>query len=397
MDNIGFSSATKGNGELIQHTDQIAEVRFTGSSYELGKYVGEVAKDQILGGIDRFDHTLGVMLPGLNVISLSKSFEDQDVFDRLKATSPDAEAYIQGLAKSLNRTPCLLLAIGMSDEAIYESQRNGGVGFLQAGHDPELQAKCTVMGISDKNGKGWAGANFDYMGVYYEGLIMLNHTDTDGKIRVIQTWAGLVPYGGISKGGQVIIMNTMVDEGTAREMANGNIIDSSSTPSYYLSWEPYNIEKPQQLIDMFKAYQQYTSYFSYTAVGSENNVLNIENNYGNDVSFSEGDWKTHANHSLYIDKNFVDDSFAGNSLARQKAVDMFMGKATIDTPESQVRDVLEAKPLWKGRSEMTGTVTSTYYAINGKEVDMFIRTDENHPTVHITNYQKRKPTGASLI
>ena len=235
------------HAELIQHTDQIAEVKFTGTSYELGKYVGEIAKDQILDGIDRFNNMLGIMLPGLNVDSLTKTFQDKNVYERLKKYSPDAADYIKGLSESLNRDPNLLLVVGMSDEAILESQSKGGIGFLQtekAGHDPKAPAKCTVMGVTDENGKAWAGANFDYMAINYTGLIVLNHTDTKGKTRVINTWAGLIPYGGISKGGQIVLMNTMADEGTERENAGGEIITKTSVPSYYLSWEAYNIETP---------------------------------------------------------------------------------------------------------------------------------------------------------
>jgi hypothetical protein len=35
---------------------------------------------------------------------------------------------------------------------------------------------------------------------------------------------------------------------------------------------------------------------------------------------------------------------------------------------------------------MMGTVTSTYYKIDGKKVDMYMKTDGKHPTVHIKNY-----------
>lgn len=176
--------------ELIQHTDQIAEVKFTGSSYELGKHVGDVAGEQILDGINRFDQTLDVMLPGLSVAKLSKSFQEKHIYSTLQKASPDAASYIKGLSESLNKDPNLLLAVGMSDEAILESQRNGGMGFLQAekvGHDPKAPAKCTVMGASNGKGKAWGQANFDYMGINYKGLIVLNHTDVDGKTRVIQT------------------------------------------------------------------------------------------------------------------------------------------------------------------------------------------------------------------
>jgi hypothetical protein len=183
-----------------------------------------------------------------------------------------------------------------------------------------------------------------------------------------------------------IFLYTMLDEGMAREKAGEDILDDHSIPSYYLSWEPFNIDTPQQIIDMFKAYKQYTTFFTYTIVDSEKPVLNIENNYGGDVSFSQGECKVHANHSLYIEKEFADECFLASSIARQKAADAFMRNATIDTPESEVRNVLESDPLWLDRGEMKGTVTSTYFTINGKEVNMYIKTDDNHPVVHITNY-----------
>lgn len=377
------------HAELIQHTDQIAEVKFTGTTYELGKHVGEVARDQILDSIDRFNDTLGVMLPGLNVISLTKTFQGNDVYERLKKYSPDAADYIKGLSDSVNRDPNLLLVVGMSDEAILESQSKGGIGFLQtekAGHDPKAPAKCTVMGVTDENGKAWAAANFDYMAINYTGLIVLNHTDTKGKTRIINTWAGLIPYGGISKGGQVVLMNTMADEGTERENAGGEIITKTSVPSYYLSWEAYNIEQPGQIIDMMAAHKEYTAFFSYTIVDSHEKIINIENNYGGAVNFNTGTYESHSNHSRYLPKLFVDEQFSAHSLVRQKAADDFVSKASVSTTEAEVRKLLESKPLWKGRGKMMGTVTSTYYTINDKKVDMYVKTDSEHPVVHIKNY-----------
>lgn len=377
------------NAELIQHTDQIAEVKFTGSSYELGKHVGEVAKDQILDSIDRFDQLLGVMLPGLNVISLSKSFDGQDVYGKLQKTSPDAAAYIKGLSESLNRSPNLLLAVGMSDEAILESQRNGGMGFLQAekaGHDPKAPAKCTTYGYSNGEGKAWGQANFDYMGINYEGLIMLNHKDVDGKTRIIQTWAGLIPYGGVSKGGQGILMNTMADEGTAREKAGGEILADDATPSFYLSWEAYNANNSDDIIDIFNANPKYTAYFTYTVVDANAPTMNIENNYGGKVFYRYGKGLAHSNHSLFVSKDFVDHSFAAHSLDRQEAADKFINSADENTTKAAAQKFAETKPLWKGRGELMGTVTSTHVSINGKEVDMYIKTDDQHPEVHIKNY-----------
>ncbi len=375
--------------ELIQHTDQIAEVQFTGNTYELGKHVGIVAKDQILDSIDRFNDMLGIMLPGLNVIGLSKSFDSQNIYGKLQKSSPDAAAYIGGLAETLNRDPNLLLAVGMSDEAILESQRNGGMGFLQSekpAYNPSAPAKCTVMGMSNKQGKAWAQANFDYMGVNYEGLIVLNHTDTDGRTRVIQTWAGLIPYGGVSKGGQAILMNTMADEGTARQNAQGEILADGATPSFYLSWEAYNIMQPEELIDVYQSHDSYTAFFSYTVVDTNQAVLNIENNFGGKVNYSMLDKQAHANHSLFVDKDFVNQNFAAHTLERQKADEKLMAGASIDQRKAVNHHFAEDKALCKGRGEMMGTVTSTHFEMNGSEVDMFIKTDSAHPEVHIKNY-----------
>ncbi len=376
--------------ELIQHTDQIAEVQFTGSSYELGKHVGDVAGEQILDGIDRFDHTLDVMLPGLSVSKLSNSFKEKHIYTTLQKASPDAAAYIKGLSESLNKDPNLLLAVGMSDEAILESQRSGGMGFLQAekvGHDPKAPAKCTVMGVSNGKGKAWGQANFDYMGINYEGLIVLNHTDTDGKTRVIQTWAGLIPYGGISKGGQAMLMNTMADEGTARQNAKGEILSDTATPSYYLSWDAYNAESSQDIVDMYKAYTEYTAFFTYTVVDANSKVMNIENNYGGKVSYSTAIKSAHANHSVYHAKDFVNHEFSAHTLERQEAADNFLKTATAETTKAQSQSFAESKPLWKGRGELMGTVTSTRFDVNNKKVDMYIKTDAEHPEVHIKNYQ----------
>ncbi|MDG3086417.1 hypothetical protein P7F88_09965 [Vibrio hannami] len=94
--------AMNANAELIQHTDQIAEIKFTGTTYELGKHVGEEGKEQILAGIQRFDATLGAMLEGMSVESLSETFKKNHVFANLKKTAPDSAAYIQGLSDALN-------------------------------------------------------------------------------------------------------------------------------------------------------------------------------------------------------------------------------------------------------------------------------------------------------
>lgn len=386
---ITLGMAFSSHAEIIQHTDQIAEVRFTGSSYELGKHVGDVAKDQIIDGITRFDTTLDVMLPGLSVASLAKTFEQQNVYKKLQQSSPDAAAYIDGLATSLNLDHSMLLAVGMSDEAILESQRSGGMGFLQSNkgkHDPAAPAKCTTMGISDGKGTAWGQANFDYMGINYEGLIVLNHTDIDGKTRVIQTWAGLIPYGGISKGGQAMLMNTMADEGTARQNANGEIIASDAIPSYYLSWEAYNTNDPAQLKDMFNKYPKYTAYFSYTMIDSYGPSMNIENNYGGQVNYKFSESLAHANHSLFVKKDFITKEFAAKSLERQSAAEQFLASAFETTSKAETQKFAETSVLWKGRGEMMGTVTSTRFDLNGRNVDMYIKTDAEHPEVHIKNY-----------
>ncbi len=382
--------ALNANAELIQHTDQIGEVQFTGSTYELGKHVGEVAGDQVESAIKRFSDTLGVMLPGLSAESLSQSFDKQQVFTKLEKASPESAAYIRGLADELNKNPNLLLAVAMSDEAILESQRNGGMGFLQAekpAHDASAPAKCTSMAVAAVGDKAWAASNFDYMGVNYTGLLMLKHTDTDGKTRLIQTWAGLIPYGGVTKGAQVMTMNTMADQGTLREKDGGEILSDTATPSFYLSWDVYNEESYQGIKSVFDKYPEYTAFFTYTVASANKPAMNIENTYGGKVNYSEGDYKAHANHSIYGETaDFVDEAFAAHSLARQDAASKFMANASVNTAESDVRKLLQSKPFWKGRGEMMGTVTNTYYKVNGKKVDVYFQTDSEHEPVHMTNY-----------
>lgn len=370
------------NAELIQHTDQISEVKFTGSTYELGKHVGEVAKDDILDSISRFDDTLGVMLPGLNVASLGKSYEGEQVFENLQQQSPEAASYIKGLSESLNLPPSFLLAVGMSDEAILESQRNGGIGFLQA----EAPAKCSVMGMTDGEGKGWGVANFDYMAVNYEGLIVLNHTDEEGNTKVIQTWAGLIPYGGIAKGGQPLLMNTMADEGTYREKDGGDILKGNA-PSYVLSWDAYNATSPDQLLDMYRSGPgKYSAYFSYVMLDPNGEALNVENGYQARYSYSYSQKQSHANHSKFVEHDFVDSKFAAKTLDRQAALDEFMASATAKTTQDEAVAAMHSKPLWKGRGELMGTVTTTHYQIDGNKVDMTIYTDSDHEPVVIKNY-----------
>ncbi|GJM65106.1 C45 family autoproteolytic acyltransferase/hydolase [Persicobacter diffluens] len=366
--------------EIIQHTHQIAEVKFTGSSYALGRHVGEVAQDQILDGIGRFNKTLGVMLPGLSVESLSRNFKEKGVYAKLEQSSPDAAAYIKGLSDALGFEPDYLLSVGMSDEAILESQRNGGVGFLEA------PAKCTVMGRTDSAGQAWAAANFDYMGVNYKGLIVLNHTNEDGQTKVIQTWAGLIPYGGITVGGQPLLMNTMADEGTYREKQKGNILAEGAVPSFHLSWEAYNQSSPEELREMY-VHGDYTAFFSYIMVDAEGAATNFENAYGDDkLRVKSSNALAHSNHSLFVRHDFVDEKFGAHSLKRQAAADEFITTASMDVSHEEVIAFLQSKPLWKGRDKFMGTVTSTYFQVAGKKVDMYIHTDIGQEPVHIRNY-----------
>ncbi|WP_096086356.1 C45 family autoproteolytic acyltransferase/hydolase [Agaribacterium haliotis] len=376
------------HAELIQHSEQIAEVRFSGSSYELGLHVGEVAKEQILDGIARFDKTLDFMLPGMSVAELARTMQAQQLYQRLEQVSPDAADYLEGLSLSLERDPHFLLAVAMSDEAILESQKNGGVGFMQnsLSYSASTPSRCTVMAISDKQGRAWGQANFDYMAANYEGLIVLNHLDDDGKRRVIQTWAGLIPYGGVNKGGQALLMNTMADEGSLRERNGGEVISATAVPSFYLSWEAYNTESAEQLIDVVTAYSEYTAFFSYTLVDSFGLVTNIENQTEGKVVISAKDRMAHANHSLYTHKPFVNKHFAGASVLRQEAAEAYINSADINEDKAEAQAFAKQKPLWKGRGKFMGTVSSSHFRIQGALVDIYIETDDKHPEVLIRNY-----------
>ena len=137
---------------------------------------------------------------------------------------------------------------------------------------------------------------------------------------------------------------------------------------------------------MMAAYKEYTAFFSYTIVDSHEKIINIENNYGGAVNYNSGAYESHSNHS----KSFVDKKFSAHSLARQKAADDFVSNASVATTEAEVRKVLESKPLWKGRGKMMGTVTSTYFTVNDKKVDMYVKTDSKHPVVH------NQPTNGSI-
>ena len=176
---VAASFTSAANAELIQHTDQIAEVRFTGTSYELGKHVGEVAKDQILDCINRFDRTLGIMLPGLSVSSLSETFEKNDVYGQLRKCSPDAAAYIKGLSESLDRAPNLLLVVGMSDEAILESQSKGGIGFLQTEKPVRSQGPRPMYGHG-RNRSEWQGLGCSQFRLHGDQLHRSNNAEPHG-------------------------------------------------------------------------------------------------------------------------------------------------------------------------------------------------------------------------
>ena len=383
-------SAFGAQAKLIQHTDQIAEIKFTGSNYELGKHVGEVAGDQVLTAMGRFDKLMGIMLEGLSLDKITQTFEENGVHAKLMETSPHAGQYIKGLAESLNMSPNRLLAVGMADEAVLESQRKGGMGFLEseAPHDPSAPSKCTIFAYADGSGTAWGHYNYDYMAINYEQLIVMNHTDVDGKTKVVQTWAGLLPYGGVTKGGQAIIGNTLADEGTARQLDGGEIIEKDSTPSFHLAWEIYEGQKPQDLVNIYAMYDKYTAYYSYTAIGANSELVSVENTYADGLHITGGKALTHANHSTTKHHKFVDKAFGSKSLVRQKAADEFMKKASTNTTKEEAFAFAKSEPLWKGRGDMMGTVTTTHFRVNGKKVDLYMRTDDEHKEVRISNYQR---------
>ena len=402
---LAFGMVASASAELIQHTDQIAEVRFSGTAYELGQHVATVAGDQVRDAIDDYAETLDTMLPGLHVMALAKGMEGNRVYPRLKAVSPDSAAYIQGMADTLNLPESLLLSVAMSDEAILESQANGGMGFLQASksdtHDPAAPAKCTTFGYSDGQGSGWGMANFDYMGINYSKLIVLNYTDGNGDRRIIQTWAGLIPYGGVTAGGQPLLMNTMADQGSIRQAKGEAIISEHSTPSFYLSWDAYGAKNADELQAMFNRQAHYTAYFSYTLVDAHGKVSNIENAYGDTVNMSGAKWQAHANHSIYGEAwQTLDRDFAAHSLERQQATEAFMKSHADSANKAEVQDFAGQKPLWKGRGKMMGTVTATYFSVNGKQVDMYIQTDtvgDGQQEVHIRNYDQPLSSAATPV
>ncbi|WP_211830142.1 C45 family autoproteolytic acyltransferase/hydolase [Kistimonas asteriae] len=402
---LAIGMVASASAALIQHTDQMAEVRFSGTAYELGQHVATVAGDQIREAMDDYAGTLDTMLPGLHVMALAKGMEGNRVYPRLKEVSPDGAAYIQGMADTLNLPESLLLSVAMSDEAILESQANGGMGFLQASkpdtHDPAAPAKCTTFGYSDGQGYGWGMANFDYMGINYSNLIVLNYTDENGDRRIIQTWAGLIPYGGVTAGGQPLLMNTLADQGTIRQDKGEAIISEQSTPSFYLSWDAYGAKNAGELQTLFNQHNHYTAYFSYTLIDAQGNVSNIENAYGDKVNMSGAGWQAHANHSIYGDAwQTLGPDFAAHTLERQQATEAFMENHADSASKTQVQDFAGQKPLWKGRGKMMGTVTATYFSVKGKQVDMYIQTDAvggGQHEVHIRNYDQPVSSAATPV
>lgn len=63
-----------------------------------------------------------------------------------------------------------------------------------------------------------------------------------------------------------------------------------------------------------------------------------------------------------------------------------MASATAKTTQDDAVAAMHSKPLWKGRGELMGTVTTTHYQIDGNKVDMTIYTDSDHEPVVIKNY-----------
>ncbi len=179
-------------------------------------------------------------------------------------------------------------------------------------------------------------------------------------------------------------MNTMADEGTARQHDGGEILEG--VPSFHLSWEAYNAKSTQGLLNMYDQQEKYTAYFSYVMLDAGSKAVHIENGYADTYNYTFGDKYAHANHSIYVKHDFVDHEFGAHSLDRQEFADKFVANADIDTSEEQAIEALRSKPLWKGRGELMGTVTSTYFAVDGKKVDMAIYTDEQHEPVRIRNY-----------
>ncbi|MDG3086418.1 carcinine hydrolase/isopenicillin-N N-acyltransferase family protein [Vibrio hannami] len=275
----------------------------------------------------------------------------------------------------------------MSDEAVFESQRSGGLGFLEEGKKKdEAPAKCTVMGKVDGKGKGWGVANFDYMGINYEGLMYLNHTNEKGETKIVQTWIGLIPYGGVTAGGQPLLMNTMSDEGTARQYDNGPILADNLVPSYKMSWDVYNAKTPEEVKEVFDAGPA-TTYFSYIILDAEKGkVANVENGYKSDTRFDYAQGMVHSNHSRFVQHEFVKGAFGGHTVEREQAGQKLLDAHGEGTKFADVLDTMQSKPLYKGRGEMIGTVTTIFYDIDGKKVDMSIYTDKDHDMVHIKNY-----------
>ncbi|WP_028864819.1 hypothetical protein [Psychromonas aquimarina] len=104
------------------------------------------------------------------------------------------------------------------------------------------------------------------------------------------------------------------------------------------------------------------------------------------TTVTRGKTLAHANHNTSKHYDFINDAFGSHSLARQAAAEKFLETATIDTTKAEATDFARTKPLWKGRGEMMGTVTSTHFTTDGEKIDIYITTDSDHKEVHIKNY-----------
>lgn len=156
-------------------------------------------------------------------------------------------------------------------------------------------------------------------------------------------------------------------------------------PSYHLSWEAYNASSAEELAGIYEN-DAYTAYFSYILVDQNGELTNYENAYDGTLRTKTADRMAHANNSVYVAHDFVDEEFGAKSKKRQKAADKFIEGADITATEEQVKELLHSEPLWKGRGELMGTVTSTYFAVDGDKVDMSIYTDLDSKPVVIKNY-----------
>ena len=130
-------------------------IKFSGSSYHLGKHVAFEQKNKILDAIDAFHQILQNMSPSIHIMAIAKGLEGEEAHKKLLKTNPDLALYLQCMSEVLNRNPNLLLAVSMSNKDI--------LSFDQ---------------VQDK--------------------MVLNYTDIDGKQHVIETWGGLIQLNGES-------------------------------------------------------------------------------------------------------------------------------------------------------------------------------------------------------